>query len=252
MSGISVTIPVGPEQHHSQYLEECLDSLNLQTLRPQEILIIDDMAGLGLGPLSFPVNEPAGVRVVDDGNSRLGGCRVWAAPWRLGVAAAFNCGVALARNDLVLMVGADDWLEPECLEACLEAFKKQAEDQLCYYYLSVRYHAEEGFSIPRDLEDGIQTLPCNAAMVSKHLWANTGGFPPETGSGAPDAALISTLMGNAAAGKLIPVAEGRPLYNVRIHEGQDTRGRAPWQTVIISTRNLLTQQWKVPTWGRSI
>ncbi len=248
MSGISVVVPVGPEQHHSQYLEECLDSLHLQTLRPQEILIIDDMAGLR-GDVR--VGEEDVDAVCQFWGGPFDGCRIWYAPWRLGVAAAFNCGVALARNNLVLMVGADDWLEPECLEACLEAFQKQEEDLLCYYYLSVRYHAEDGFEIPRDLEDGVQTLPCNAAMVSKQLWANTGGFPPETGSGAPDAALISILMVHAEAGKLIPVAEGNPLYNVRIHEGQDTCGRAPWQSVIIPTRNILTQLWKAPVWGRS-
>ena len=236
MSGISVVVPVGPEQHHRRYLEECLSSISRQTRPPHDVVIVDDMAGMParLDPSNgYPV-------------------RTWMAPWRLGVAAAFNCGVALADQELVLMVGADDWLEPECLEACLEAFQQQKEDLLCYYHLSVRYHAEEGFEIPRDLADGVQTLPCNAAMVSKHLWANTGGFPPETGSGAPDAALISIMMVHAAAGKLIPVAEGRPLYNVRINEGQDTFGRAPWQNVIIPTRNILTQLWKAPEWGRSI
>lgn len=235
MSGISVCVPVGPEQHHRRYLKECLSSVSRQTRPPHDVLIVDDMAGM-----------PAGL---DHSNGYP--VRTWRSPWRLGVAAAFNCGVALADQELVLMVGADDWLEPECLEACLDAFQKQGEDPLCYYYLSVRYHAEEGFSIPHGLEDGVQTLPCNAAMVSKKLWANTGGFPPETSSGAPDAALISILMVHKEAGQLIPVAEGNPLYNVRIHNGQDTCGRAPWQSVIIPTRNILTQLWKAPAWGRS-
>ncbi len=242
MTGISVAIPVGPKEHHALYLEECLASIQKQTLPPNEVLIIDDMHGTACHCFHQHVwgARDAGLPI-----------RVHSPPWHLGVAAAFNFGIALAQNDLVLMVGADDWLEPGCLEACLDAFRKQNEDWLGYYYLSVRYHAEEGFEIPRDLADGVQTLPCNAAMVSKHLWANTGGFPPETGSGAPDAALISILMVHADAGKLIPVAEGNPLYNVRIHNGQDTCGRAPWQSVIIPTRNILTQLWEAPAWGRS-
>lgn len=233
MSGISVVVPVGPEQHHRRYLEECLLSVSRQTRLPNEVLLVDDMAGM-----------PAGL---DHSNGYP--TRTWRAPWRLGVAAAFNCGVALAEQELVLMLGADDWLEPECLEACLEAYKKQGEDPLGYYYLSVRYHAEADSSIPQGLDDGVQTVPCNAAMVTKKLWDSTGGFPPEA-STAPDAAFVSVLLVHEKAGKLIPVEEGKPLYNYRVWGGTDTRKHSLWTDSFVRTRHLITQYWEPPAWGR--
>lgn len=232
MRGISVVVPVGPEQHHRRYLEECLLSVERQSVLPNEILLVDDMAGMAdIHSNGFPI-------------------RTWRAPWRLGVSAAFNCGVALAEQELVLMLGADDWLEPECVEECLSRYE-EIEDPLGYYSLTVKYHAGEGGVIPleKDLPDGIQTAPCGAAMVTKTLWVHTGGFPYEAATSS-DGAFISILMTHPKAGKLIPVQEGIPLYNYRVWEGTDTRAHGRWNVPIMATRNLLAQEWKQPQWGR--
>ncbi|GAG14074.1 unnamed protein product, partial [marine sediment metagenome] len=83
---ITVTIPVGPELHHRRWLDECLDSITGQTVPPDEVLLIDDMAGLP--------------------SYRKRGYRVWRSPWLLGTAHAFNFGVALAAHELVIMLGS--------------------------------------------------------------------------------------------------------------------------------------------------
>jgi len=209
---ISVAVPVGPEPHHAWYLEEAV----LSARGADEVLIIDDMHGLPDGYL---------------------GARVWHAPWRLGVGAAFNAGVALAANELVFMLGADDRLLDGCLEQCVRSYEQNKRDG--YYWVGVAY------------SDGRpdQFEPCNAAMVTKGLWRATGGFPPETGSGAPDCALISVLMRHMPKA-LICVNHTEPLYWYRWHPDTDTASRAPWQGVILETRDKLAELWRPPRWGR--
>ena len=218
MEPITVAIPVGPSSANKQWLLDAIASCRGQTHPPAEILLIDDMADLSdvyLGP----------------------SCKVWKSPWLLGVASAFNMGVALASTELVFMLGSDDTLEPKCLEMCVRTYEKNDRAD-AYYWTSLHY---------MDGED--QALPCNAAMVTKGFWRKTGGFPPETASGAPDAALISMLMVKMP-GSLVGVSLGHPLYNYRRHQGTDTASRAPWQGVILSTRDILSANWQAPNWGR--
>src|SRR6266702_3237139 len=109
------------------------------------------------------------------------------------------------------------------------------EDPYGYYYVGVRY-----------IDTGeTQTVPCHAAMVTRTLWRRTGGFPIQSSSGAPDAALLSIIMGNyPRAGRHWPVADGVPLYNYRRHPDSDTAGKASWQGVILETRHLVTLEWQ--------
>ena len=218
MAKVTVLIPLSPFEANRRWLDACLESVRQQTHPPDEILLIDDMAGV----------------------EAIEGARIWRAPWRLGVAHAFNCGVALARNDLVFMACDDDLLEPECLEECLKAWEEN-DRRDAYYHITLRYMDTD----PEVLQD----LPAHQALVTKGLWRLTGGFPVEASSGAPDCAFVSILLQHFPE-RLVPVAKGRPLYNYRQHDATDTASRAPWQGVILETRHLLTQGWQAPRWGR--
>lgn len=242
---ITIAIPVGPHPSHQQWLGEAIASVQSQTV-PCNILVIDDMAGLhcdepdwdfgrspsaprtGYGPTLADLHDYPDVKV-------------WRSPWRLGVGHAFNFGVALARDEEVLMLGADDTLEPDAIE-CYLAFAAQDPPELrarTYYGLPVRY-MHSGY---------VQFEPCNAAIVSKALWRATGGFPVESASGAPDAAFLSQIW-NSGRFRICAVGD-RPLYNYRSHANTDTASRGPWQGVILETRNLLTELFKPdPVWGR--
>lgn len=234
---ISVVIPVGPRPIHQTWLPECLASVAVQTLRPTDVVIVDDMADLATEQL-----EP------------LGGipARIVRNAWRLGVGSSLNCGVALAANELVFLLAADDWLEPDCLESCVAEWQARA-DPIGYYHVTVRYRVEPGYVPAVELPPGgLQDLPCGAAMVTKKLFRHTGGFPVESGSGSPDAALISILIGQKGeAGNLYHVRQGTPLYNVRFHLGQESGMVGPWWNVIIQTRDLVTKLWQSPDWNRS-
>lgn len=235
-SSITVAIPVGPEAHHCEWLRECLDSVAAQTEPPHTILLVDDMHGLrqhdGWLAEWAPGHRLGGVRERD-------GIRVdrYEAPWRLGVPGAFNFGVALARTELVFMLGADDRMLPGCLEACRLAYEREGGRD-GYYYAAVRYLD--------DRDD--QNVPCNEAMVTKGLWRATGGFAPETGVGGCDAALISAMMVHKP-NDIIRIGE-EPLVEYRPHPNTDTAMRGPWQGAILEARRILTDGWRAPTWGR--
>src|SRR3990167_4367481 len=100
-SNVSVVIPVGPYPANKKWLKECIESVVNQTVHSQ-IVIIDDMAKIT--------------------NDDLGGIEpdvFFNTPWLIGVAGAFNFGVALAKTECVFMLGSDDTLDPDCLYECL-------------------------------------------------------------------------------------------------------------------------------------
>lgn len=230
MLPVSVVIPVGPLPCHREWLEECLDSVVAQTVQPNHVIMVDDMAGLSTLKIDPLAHLPL---------------EVWRSPWHLGVAHAFNIGAALARGPLVFLLGADDTLEPDCLERCLQEYdavdRKHSNANLGYYYVSLRY-----------MDSGeTQCVPCNAAMIHKDLWKATGGFPVESASGAPDAALVSIIWGRKI-GFTHPVDKEKVLYNYRRHPGTDTASKGAWQGVILETRDLVTREWQPPQWGRGL
>ena len=203
---ITIAIPVGPHPSNVRWLGECLASIAEQTMTPDEILIIDD--GANLDPATYPA------------------VRIWRTPWRSGVAHAFNYGVALAKNDLVLMLGSDDRLMPYAIQACQWVWDHY-HDPLGYYYFIIEYESGR-----------FQDIPCNGAMVHKALWNHTGGFPVESAMGAPDTWLISLLYAShGRAGNLYQVSPA-PLYWYRDHPDTDTVQRGAWMGLIVTARNI--------------
>ena len=212
---ISIAIPVGPHPSNTRWLNECLASIAEQTMPADDVLLIDDGAGLDMDSLP-----------------PLPGLRIWRTPWRSGVAHGFNFGVALAKHDLVIMLGSDDRLMPDAVAECWRTWQ-QIHDPHGYYYLPVLYH------------DGrVQHVPCNAAMVHKGLWELTGGFPIEGAVGACDALLMNKMqVANGRLGTLYPVGvEEHPLYWYRAHDETDTNVRRKWHGVVAVIRNMLIDE----------
>ena len=225
MIPISVVIPVGPSEANKRWIPDALESIQQQTQLPDEVLIISDMAGLSQG---MDHRQPYPIRT-------------WTTPWRLGIPAAFNCGVALAQNECVFMLGSDDWLEPDCLEECMKMYEKEGQPGNVFFFVGVRYNDNR--------KEKEQYAPCNAAMVTKRLWKATGGFPLQSASGATDAAFCSIFWNRPEVCRFLGVQyEQRPLYNYRVHDESETAGLGPWQGVILETRDLLTELWKPPNW----
>lgn len=216
---ITVSIPVGPHPSNRRWLQEAIDSLAEQTVQPEEILLVLDG---GSHDITMSLTTPLWPAISEH-----------ITPWPSGVANAFNVGVAVARNELVVMLGSDDKLLPHAIEHAWAAWI-HFRDRHGYYYFGVEY------------SDGKQqNLPCNAAMVSKELWKHTGGFPIEGAVGACDTLLISKMM--AAKGRLGHLWSIFDLsrtcdYWYRQHDETDTRVRGKWAGVIDQIRRIITEE----------
>lgn len=226
---ITIAIPVGPSEANQKWLPDCIESILQQEVRPQEVLFIDDQAHLDIDELKKEYNfDIEGIYV-----------NHWETPWLSGVAHAFNFGVALAKNDLVIMLGSDDELTPAAVEDCWRSWQANL-NPLGYYFMDVAYIDS----------DETQSLPCNAAMVHKNLWHRTGGFPPQSAMGRPDTIFISMLMTQGpTVGELINVESKEPPYLYRSHPDTDTNIRhGRWESGIMEFMEDYQTEWTPPLW----
>lgn len=98
MSTADLTVVV-PVRNGARYLGEALDSLLSQTLAPAAIVVVDDGSTDGSGDIA----RAAGAQVVRVGNATAG----------VGVGAARNAGIPLARTELLSFMDADDRSVPD-------------------------------------------------------------------------------------------------------------------------------------------
>lgn len=226
---LAVVIPVGPNLHDADWLGECVESVLSQTRKPDKLVVVMDKAEITLlHPTLLPAYE-SGLDVV-----------VWESPWYLGVAHAFNFGVAVGDCMLSFLLGADDVLLPRCLELCEQAYwrEPQKDRDLSYYWVGVRY---------MDGETPDQFMPCNAAMVPRELWDRTRGFPIESALGKPDSAFVSGLVvhGKSKGMGLVTVDGTQPLYLYRQHpDTESNRRRGLWHPVADAMVNTYLLDWE--------
>lgn len=255
---ISVVIPVGPYESNKKWLRECLDSVTKQTIQAEIILIDDGAELLSLDWLGLSMPEYPDMRMqcsylwreIEDANIN-GGCYYQdilycRLPWRTGISHAFNYGISVASNELVVMLGSDDTLEPTCLERCVQAYNRVG-NQSAYYALPIRY---------MDTRE-IQTAPCNAAMITKTFFKMIGGFPIESAVGMGDSALLSICIRHRLpvywVGKIIGNEE-TPLYNYRRHPDIHTYKLTKFMNAIFEIRDILTKDWnraEIEVWNNN-
>jgi glycosyltransferase involved in cell wall biosynthesis len=102
---ISIIVPVYKVE---KFLSKCVDSILNQTYRNIEIILIDD---------GSPDNSPAicdeyaekdnRIKVIHQRNAGLAGAR--------------NAGLAICRGEYIAFVDSDDYIEPNMMEAMLNA-----------------------------------------------------------------------------------------------------------------------------------
>ncbi len=110
----------------SGYLRQCLDSIEAQTFREMECVIVDDGSTDGSGAIcdEYAERNPH-FRVLHQPNG--------------GLASARQAGLDMARGEYVIVCDGDDWVEPEMYGALYEAAAGSASDiAICGFWRDYR------------------------------------------------------------------------------------------------------------------
>ena len=208
---------------HARYIEQALRSVHRQSYRNIEIIVIDDGSDDGSPALveRCLAESPFPNRFVSRGHR--------------GAVATLNEGVALASGDFVGFLNSDDWLHPERIERMIEAIDEAGAhwgfsavrcigvdgeeiDPFHHRYVYDLYCAVAESQAQQTL--GIAMLSQNIAassgnlFVARQLFLALGGFRDYRYTYAWDFCLRALRISE-------PVMVPLPLYNYRLHEGND-------------------------------
>lgn len=121
---VSIVIPVGPG--HAQYLTDILDSIEAQSFRQWEAIVVDNT----LDPV-----ERGSIQALQ----RAYPFARWSLSTVAGAGRARNFGASMARAPLLLFVDADDWLSPHALEVMIAAYKQHPGEIVYSDYFGYAY-----------------------------------------------------------------------------------------------------------------
>lgn len=110
----SIIVPV---YNVEQYLEKCLDSLQVQDYTDYEVICVNDGSTDGSRKILTKMeNQFPKMRIIDRENG--------------GLSAARNTGLKEAKGDYIVFVDSDDWVEPTMLSRL--AAECEGEDMVCF------------------------------------------------------------------------------------------------------------------------
>ena len=198
-----VTVVV-PLHNYAGFIEEALDSVGAQTLRPLGLVVVDD------------ASTDASLEVVRGWMRREAGAFARAVLARnvrnAGLSITRNTGVSLAASDFVFFLDADNALYPRCLERHREAL--EGSDATFAYGLLEVFGADTGimgtevFGRER-LKKG--NYVDAMAMIRRSVLVAQGGYEPI------DTAGRTTTSGCGSARRGSPASRCRILGRYRVH-----------------------------------
>lgn len=159
---VSVVIPF---YNGIAYLQECVASVQNQTLREIEILLVDDGSTDGSGQLADALAaEDCRIRVLHQENQ--------------GVSAARNAALDVAQGEYIGFVDADDCTKPEMYEVLYQTAKTQKCDVVSSAFFSFDETGVIGQSRPPTVpntvmhhEDILQQIPTMSTSHTFHfIW----------------------------------------------------------------------------------
>lgn len=155
-----------PTRNSGDYLSQCLQSIEKQSFRHYEVLVID--ANSTDDTKSIINNAQCNIRVVNQC-----GC---------GLAAAWNQGILDCQSEFIGFLDSDDWWEPNCLLHHMTALQQNTD--LSYSIGNVKYVAENPEALPYgfkpSLLNGIhQALMPGCFIGKRQLFEKIGLFPED-------------------------------------------------------------------------
>ncbi len=166
---ISVIIPT---YNYGRFIAEALQSVLRQTLRPDEIVVVDDGSSDETRDVVSGFGED--VKYVYQANA--------------GVCAARNVGVAESKSEVIAFMDADDTMESESLEKQIAPIAEEDDVGLVHCGLRL-FDDESGETIELQLEGGADGVANNlllwegpgiagpgAVLVTREAFDAVGGF----------------------------------------------------------------------------
>ena len=163
-------------------LERCVESLLTQTLRPVEIIVVDNASSDQ--SIKNIENKFPDVRLIQAGQN-------------LGFAAANNLGIRAIASDWIVLLNPDAFPEPKWLETLLDVAQRNPEYAIfgsrlvnanvpsildgmgdIYHFSGLVWRAGYGQKFPESVTDPIEIFsPCAAAaMYRRDAFLEAGGF----------------------------------------------------------------------------
>jgi glycosyltransferase involved in cell wall biosynthesis len=137
--------------NHARYLPRALDAILGQSVRPRELILLDDAS-----------TQDNSLEVIAEYAQREPIIRVIRNETNLGVVASYNKGVGLASSKYLLLAAADDYLLPGFIEKTVAQLDCHPRAGLCFTY--------DSYSIGDD----------GAIEVNPSGWGDSPGyFPPD-------------------------------------------------------------------------
>ena len=199
-----------PYYRCAEHVEEAIDSLFAQTHARVEAVIVNDGSFEEADEVLGRLAERPGVRVV----TQLNG----------GEAAARNLAIQLAEGEYLVMLDADNVLEPEFVARALDVFRR--DPTLAYVSSWLRFIGEDGSPYPdcagcahlgnrvmRD--DAVNWDGDTLAMVPRALLADLGFFHETEATTHTDWEFYRRLREENRFGMVIP----EPLARYRVRAG---------------------------------
>lgn len=193
---VSVVIPC--YNTRPEFLAETLASLEHQTWRDFETIVVDD-GSTSPETLAYLAALPPWVRLVRQENRGLPGAR--------------NTGFREARGGLVLPLDSDDWLAPEHLAALVAALERTPGAGFAFSHIALEGEAS---GILQKNYNHFEQLFLNqmpyCILVPRALWQAVGGYDESMRRGYEDWEFNIRLGGRGHRGVVVP----KPLFHYRV------------------------------------
>lgn len=162
MADVSVIIPVWNTQ---DYLNQCLDSVQNQTLSKLDIICVDD--GSSDGSVEI-------IRARSGGDSRV---RLLSQEHQ-GPGAARNFGIDQARGEYLYFLDSDDWIVPDALERLVHRARGDSADLLFFESINGERTSHGGWRVQRLRHQLATRLWKGVDYLEPALAANAYSFSP--------------------------------------------------------------------------
>jgi len=141
---VSIIVPI---YNMENYLNRCLDSLLIQSLKEIEIIAVNDGSTDSTLPiLNEYIRKDYRIKIINTNNMRVSSAR--------------NEGIKAATGDFIGFVDPDDWVEPKMYETMYNtAIKDKIDIVMCTYTREFGTHSKEKiFNLPANVTYQIEKV----------------------------------------------------------------------------------------------